>query len=86
MNMTRINYVVCMYVCNHNCFPKILLKARRPPGGHVHRKRGSIKERYKIDTLLLHTTNSKYHMAYLFMPFAMTLDDLEGHSPNAGLI
>jgi len=44
------------------------------------------KKWYKIDTLLLHTTNSKYHMAYLFMPFAMTLDDLEGHSPNAGLI
>jgi len=44
------------------------------------------KKWYKIDTLLLHTTNSKYHMAYQFMPFAMTLDDLEGHSPNAGLI
>jgi len=25
-------------------------------------------------------------MAYLFMPFPMTLDDLEGHVPNAGLI
>jgi len=25
-------------------------------------------------------------MAYLFMPFPMTLDDLEGHSPNTGLI
>jgi len=25
-------------------------------------------------------------MAYLFMPFPMTLDDLEGHLPNAGLI
>jgi len=25
-------------------------------------------------------------MAYLFVPFPMTLDDLEGHSPNAGLI
>ena len=34
------------------------------------------------DTLLLHITN----MAYLFVPFPMTLDDLEGHSPNAGLI
>ena len=40
----------------------------------------------EIDTLLLHTTNRKYHMAYLFMPFPMTLDDLERHSPNAGLI
>ena len=25
-------------------------------------------------------------MAYLFMPFPMTLDDLEGHVPNSGLI
>ena len=40
----------------------------------------------EIDTLLLHTTNRKYYMAYLFVPFPMTLDDLEGHSPNAGLI
>jgi len=27
----------------------------------------------KIDTLLLHTTNRKYYMAYWFMPFPMTL-------------
>jgi len=32
----------------------------------------------KIDTLLLHTTNRKYHMAYLFVPFPATLDDVEG--------
>ena len=25
-------------------------------------------------------------MAYLFVPFPVTLDDFEGHSPNAGLI
>jgi len=25
-------------------------------------------------------------MTYLFVPFPMTLDNLEGHSPNAGLI
>jgi len=24
-------------------------------------------------------------MAYLFMPYPETLDDLEGHSPNVGL-
>jgi len=40
----------------------------------------------EIDTLLLNTTNRKYHMAYLFVPFPLTLDDLEGHSPNAGVI
>jgi len=31
-------------------------------------------------------TNRKYHMAYLFVPFPVALDDVEGHSPNAGLI
>ena len=40
----------------------------------------------EIDTLLLHATNRKYHTAYLFVPFPMTLHNLEGHSPNAGLI
>jgi len=40
----------------------------------------------EIDTLLLYTTNRKYHMACLFVPFSVTLDDLEGHSPNAGFI
>ena len=44
------------------------------------------KKRCKIDTLVLHTTNRKYNMAYLFVPFPMTLDDTEGHLPNAGLI
>ena len=41
---------------------------------------------WEIDTLLLHATNRKYHTAYLFVPFPMTLENLEGHSPNAGLI
>jgi len=31
-------------------------------------------------------TNIGSIMAYLFVPFSTTLDDLEGHSPNAGLI
>ena len=31
----------------------------------------------KIDTLLLHTTNRKHHMAYIFVPFPMTLNDLK---------
>jgi len=44
------------------------------------------KKWHQIDTLLLHTTNRKYHIACLFVPFPMTLDDLESHSPNAGLI
>ena len=35
---------------------------------------------------VLHTTNRKHHMAYLFVSFPVTLDDLEGHSRDAGLI
>ena len=58
---------------------------RRPTESHVRRKSGSrpIKEMARDrDTLLLHTTNRKYHMAHLFVPFPITVDDLEGHSPN----
>jgi len=39
----------------------------------------------KIDTLLLNTTDRKYHMAYRFAMFPMSLDDLEGHLPVSGL-
>ena len=38
------------------------------------------------DILLLYSTNRKYHIAYLFVLFPMTLENLGGHSPNAGLI
>jgi len=81
--MARINYVVCIHgwdfwkvsvVFNRNCFPKTkdfsrlgdLLAYR-----HVHGKSDSIKE-IVLDTLLLHTSNRKHHMAYLFVPFPMT--------------
>ena len=75
-------------IFNRNCFPKNerCFKVRPPTGSHVHPETGSMKKWREIDTLLLHTTNRKYHLAYQFMPFSMTLDDREGHSPNAGLI
>jgi len=47
---------------------------------------GSIKEMAQDRHVLLHTTNRKHHMAYLSVPFPMILDDLEGHSRDAGLI
>ena len=82
------------------CFPKIrLFKVRHPTDSHVHCKSGIVKEKWcEIDmcyctpnvnrfSKFFHwQTHWKYHMAYLFMPFPMTLDDLEGHSPNGGLI
>jgi len=64
-----------------------LFKVRRPTGSHTHTVKVVVSKKWReIDTLLLQTTNRKYHMAYLFVPSPMTLDDLEGHSPNAGLI
>ena len=75
-------------VFNRNCFPKMTDFSRL---GALQAVTCTIKvvvsnKWRETDTLLLHTTNRKYHMAYLFVPFPITLDDLEGHSPNAGLI
>ena len=63
-----------------------LFKVSPPTGSHVHRKVVVSKKWHKIDTLILQTTNGKYHIANRFVPFPMTLNDLEGHSPVAGLI
>ena len=75
-------------VFNRNCFPKMkdfsMVGALQAVTYTV--KVVVPKKWPEIVTLLLHTTNRKYHIAYLFMLFPMTLDDLEGHSPNAGLI
>ena len=75
-------------VFNRSCFVKNerLFKVRHPTGSYVHRKVVASKKWWEIDTLLLHASNRKYHIAYLFVPFPMTLHNLEGHSPNAGLI
>jgi len=87
MNMTRINYAVCrpiyvdekVYVSvvfNRNCFPKMTDFSRLDALQAVTYtvKVAVSKKWHAIDTLLLHITN----MAYLFVPFPMTLDDLEG--------
>jgi len=74
-------------IFNRNCFPKNERLLRLGPLQAVmYTVKLEFKKRREIDTLLLHSTNRKYHMAYQVVPFPMTLDDLEGHSLNAGLI
>ena len=82
--------MLCVYmdgkvsmVFNRNCLPKMKDFSRL---GALQAVMYTVKvvvskKWHEIDTLLLHTTNRKYHIAYLFMPFPMTLDDLKGHFP-----
>ena len=85
MNVTGINYAAWMgYLWS-------LIAADFSRLGALQAVRHAIKvvvskKWCEIDTVLLHITNRKYHMAYLFVPFPMTLDDFEAHLPNAGLI
>ena len=70
------------YMCVLNVESPSLLMINHPC------QSGSISEMVKIDTLLLHTSNRKYHMASRFvpLPFPVTLNDpVEGHSPAARL-
>ena len=65
-------------VFNRNCFSKMRDFSRL---GALQTVTYTIKlliskKWREIDTLLLHTTNRNYHMAYLFVPFPMTVDDL----------
>ena len=72
-------------VFSRNCFPKMtdFSSLGTLQAVTYTLKVVAAKKWRELDTLLLHATNGKYHMAYLFVPFPMTLDDLEGHSPNA---
>ena len=90
MNLTYVNYVVCIHVVsmvfNSNCFPKMnnfsWLHSLQAVTYSV--KVVVSKKQCETDTSL----HGKYHMAYRFMTFPMTLQlhDLEDHSPVAGHI
>jgi len=43
------------------------------------------RKRWKIKTLLLHTSNMKWYMTYRIAETPMTLSNLRGHAPNSGL-
>ena len=72
---------------NGNCFPKTNdFSWLRPLQAVTYAVKVVVSKKWcKIDTFLLHT-NGKYHMAYRFVLFAMTFDDLGGHSRVAGLV
>jgi len=90
MNMTYINYARCVYAWMGKYLLSLItadfLRLRAPQAVTYTVKVVVSKKWCETDTLLLHTTNRKYHMAYLFVPFPITLNDLKGHSLNAGLI
>ena len=74
-------------VFNHNCFWKMKDFSRLAPLQAVtYTVKVVWTKLCEIYALLIHTTSRKYHMAYRFVPFPMTLDDFRGHLPVAGLI
>ena len=74
-------------VLNRNCFPKMKDFSRLDALQAVtYTVKVVVSKNWReIDTLLLHT-NRKHHVAYLFVPFSVTLDDLESHLRDARLI
>jgi len=74
--------MLCVYVdmkvymiFNHNCFPKMkYFSGLGDLQAVMYTAKVVVSKKWcEIVMLLLHITNKKYHMAYLFMPFPMTL-------------
>ena len=94
INVTCINYAVCIHgwkvsvVFNRNYFSKLKDFSRLGALRQVtYTGKVVVSKKWReIDTLLLHTTNRNYHIAYRFVPFPTILENLEDHLPNGGLI
>ena len=69
--------------CNFGCFIEIgrLFKITR---SHINLHCNNILE--AVETSLLQITNRKCCVAYQIVVILMTLSDLEGHAPIAGLL
>ena len=70
-------------VFNRNCFSRKwkTIQGYAPLKAVTYTVNAIMSKKWcRINTLLLHTSNRKYHMTYRFM----TLGDLEGHLPVAG--
>jgi len=70
-----------------NCLIEIegLIKVR---GSHLHYTVNVVisRKQCKMQTPLLQTTNRKLYVAYQTVTIPMTLSDLQGHAPIAGLL
>jgi len=67
-------------VYNFNCRIRKLKEFSRSEAVTYTEKVVTSWKRFKIETLVLQTTNSKCHMAHQIAPIQMTLSDFQGHS------
>jgi len=94
-SMWHVLTTLCVYmdgkvstVFNRDCFffkNERLFKVRRPRQAVMHRITGRIKEMAHSQKFCYYIPLIGSIIAYLFVPFPMTFENLEGHSPNAWL-
>ena len=88
--MTNTSSTVCVYINQEASAafnPNWLSKMEDFPSFCAVTYTAKVSQKWcKIDMLSLHTANRKYHIAYRFLSFPFTLNDLEGHLPVARLL